>query len=426
MNIISLNQLIQIFKDFAEAHLQLNDFGYGDTSMIGTSRKMDPAYMWITHRTSSTIGVTNKTQIPEMVLTFIIVDKINQQKNYEETNGYESNNEQEILSDTFQIMQDLINFISVYLGKFGVMLTDEPINPEIVQDETTDKVTGWMCDIRLKLIHSNCISPVGNITINVPTQHQVQQEWITCNNLGDCNTFQTYAYTGGTFTGSTLTLNSLNGNSFSVSGFTGGGGTGFTWVGTWTLFGTYVVGDVVEYNGSSYICIQNTNGQAPTDTAYWSLMVQGATYFYGSFYDTTTQTNSGATIANVMRFNTFDFANGVSIVDGSKITIANAGKYNIQFSAQFDKTDSGKDDVEVWLSVNNSDLSDSSTILSLDGNNAKVVASWNFFVNASANDYFELKWHSNDTDLRILSRPSGSNPTRPAIPSIILTVNKIG
>jgi hypothetical protein len=127
-----------------------------------------------------------------------------------------------------------------------------------------------------------------------------------------------------------------------------------------------------------------------------------------------------------MRFNTFDFANGVSIVDGSKITIANAGKYNIQFSAQFDKTDSGKDDVEVWLSVNNSDLSDSSTILSLDGNNAKVVASWNFFVNASANDYFELKWHSNDTDLRILSRPSGSNPTRPAIPSIILTVNKIG
>ena len=169
MNIISLNQLIQIFKDFAIAHYQLNDFGYGSTSMIGTSRQMTPPYLWITHRSPSTIGVTNKTQIPEIVLTFIIVDKINQQTNYEETNGYESNNEQEVLSDTFQITQDLVNFISTQLGVYGIMLSEDSISPEIVEDETTDKVSGWMCDIRLKLIHSNCVTPLGNVVINIPT-----------------------------------------------------------------------------------------------------------------------------------------------------------------------------------------------------------------------------------------------------------------
>jgi len=149
------------------------------------------------------------------------------------------------------------------------------------------------------------------------------------------------------------------------------------------------------------------------------------TKYYGSFYDTTTQGNSGATSANTMTYNTTDFASGVSIVDNKKITIANGGKYNIQFSTQFDKTDSGTDEVEVWLSKNGNNISDSSTVLSLVGNNAKVVAAWNWFVSANADDYYEIKWHSNDTDLRILARSSQSNPDRPAIPSVILTVNKI-
>jgi hypothetical protein len=126
-----------------------------------------------------------------------------------------------------------------------------------------------------------------------------------------------------------------------------------------------------------------------------------------------------------MTYNTTDFASGVSIVDNKKITIANGGKYNIQFSAQLDKTDSGKDEVEIWLSKNGNNVSDSSTVVSLEGNDAKVVAAWNWFVDASSGDYYEIKWHSNDTNMRILARPSQSNPSRPAIPSIILTVNKI-
>jgi len=145
--------------------------------------------------------------------------------------------------------------------------------------------------------------------------------------------------------------------------------------------------------------------------------------YFGSFYDTTDQLNSVQ--VNKMKLNTTDISSGVSIVSNSRVTIANAGVYNIQFSAQFDKTDSGIDAVEVWLSKNGNNIANSNTELTLAGNNAKIVAGWNWFVNAAAGDYFELCWYSADAAVFINAISAGTNPTRPAIPSLILTVNQI-
>ena len=48
-----------------------------------------------------------------------------------------------------------------------------------------------------------------------------------------------------------------------------------TWEGPWNSTRNYVTNEAVEYQGSSYVCIQNTNAyQAPTDTNYWDLMAQ--------------------------------------------------------------------------------------------------------------------------------------------------------
>ena len=132
--------------------------------------------------------------------------------------------------------------------------------------------------------------------------------------------------------------------------------------------------------------------------------------FYGSFYDTTTQTNAGATSANPMLFNSTDYSSGVSAESLGKIRI----------------TDAGDDDVEIWLSVNGTNVPWSASVVSVHGNNGKAVAAWNFFYQFAANDYFQLLWHSVDTDMRILSRTTQISPTRPAIPSVILTVNLVG
>jgi len=157
---VTMNELIKKFDTFSQNHQQLKDFGYGPTSEIGVSRKMDFPYMWITHRGPSTIVVSNKAQIPEMSLTFIIVDQINSQKNYLDENGLDSDNQQEIISDCFQIVQDLINYISSQLGVQGVKLMDESVTVEPTFDDTDDRVTGWVADVPLKLIHFNCSTPI--------------------------------------------------------------------------------------------------------------------------------------------------------------------------------------------------------------------------------------------------------------------------
>jgi hypothetical protein len=145
--------------------------------------------------------------------------------------------------------------------------------------------------------------------------------------------------------------------------------------------------------------------------------------YFGSFYDTTDQLNSVQ--VNKMKLNTTDISNGVSIVSNSRITISNAGVYNIQFSAQFDKTDSGTDAVEVWLCKNGNNIANTNTELTLAGNNAKIVAAWNWFTNAAAGDYYEICWYSADSAVFINAIAAGTSPTRPAIPSVILTVNQI-
>ena len=53
------------------------------------------------------------------------------------------------------------------------------------------------------------------------------------------------------------------------------GEKGMSWQGTWTSSVIYLVDDVVAYNGSSYINIQETSGtENPDNTSYWEIVAQ--------------------------------------------------------------------------------------------------------------------------------------------------------
>jgi hypothetical protein len=152
-----------------------------------------------------------------------------------------------------------------------------------------------------------------------------------------------------------------------------------------------------------------------------------ATGSYGSFYDTTNQTNPVANIPRSMSLNTTDITNGVSVSGSTNpfntyIKTVNAGVYNIQFSAQVEKTDSGTDEIVIWLRKNGINLTDTATTITLQGNNAKNVAAWNWFVNSAANDYYQIIWQSADTNVRLLAEPTDGHP---GIPSVIATVNRV-
>jgi hypothetical protein len=147
---------------------------------------------------------------------------------------------------------------------------------------------------------------------------------------------------------------------------------------------------------------------------------------YGSFYSNATQTNPVANTAMAMTFNNTNSANGVSVVSNSRLTVAKAGVYNIQFSAQFTKTDAGTDYMEVWLSKNGTSVPWTNTRLRLVGSNVYEVASWNFVETLGATEYVQLMWGSADLNAQIVAIPSANTTMGIDVPSVIVTVTPVG
>jgi hypothetical protein len=151
--------------------------------------------------------------------------------------------------------------------------------------------------------------------------------------------------------------------------------------------------------------------------------------YYGSFYDLTDQNVTSGSIA-AMKFASTDFASGVSITnDGgakpTQITIANAGIYNIQFSAQFYRSSGGSTaQVVIWLRKNGSDLPSTSTIVHFANNTVYHVAAWNFFVDANPGDDYQIMWTQDDAVVMSHEAANLILPY-PEVPSVILTVNKV-
>ncbi len=147
--------------------------------------------------------------------------------------------------------------------------------------------------------------------------------------------------------------------------------------------------------------------------------------WYGSFYDTTNQNNQNSGLAYAMKLNTTDSANGVQIVDGTKVKVTNAGVYNIQFSAQLINTTLDATTIDIWLAKNGQAVENSNTTVTIDKKQTRYVAAWNFMISLNAKDYIELMWFSSQANAQIHYVGPQSNPDRPAVPSLILTINQV-
>lgn len=155
----------------------------------------------------------------------------------------------------------------------------------------------------------------------------------------------------------------------------------------------------------------------------------GASGFWGSFWSNQDQSAANTTTAYPITLNNTDPDSiGVSVVSNSQITFANAGVYNIQFSAQADRiSGSGSDNIDIWFRKNGIDIAESNGVVTVAGGAAaaKTIASWNYMLKLSAGDYVELVWRTSDTNLQLIHEDSASSPTRPAIPSVIVTAQQV-
>jgi hypothetical protein len=174
--------------------------------------------------------------------------------------------------------------------------------------------------------------------------------------------------------------------------------------------------------GADGVCTVGDTGPAGPPGA-----VSGFGYS-GAWHDITDQV-FGTSGAKAMRFGVVDYEDGITVVDGSKITFASPGTYDIQFSAQLSYPKGGQDQVvNIWLAKNGESVPNSNTRDIVPGSNeGYIVASWNFFVTVEANDYVQLMWNASDSAVQILHEEDsgGSGLYLPGIPSVILTVNQV-
>lgn len=150
--------------------------------------------------------------------------------------------------------------------------------------------------------------------------------------------------------------------------------------------------------------------------------------YYGAFLDLTDQYASANT-ATPMTFGTTQIADGISVVDGTKITFARSGVYDLQFSAMFTNPESASYEVSVWLDRNGANEAGSNTDLTVPSkhgsSNGHAVAAWNFVVYLAAGDYLRLMWSTPISTVFIEHKAAQTSPARPETPSVILTVNQV-
>ena len=148
---------------------------------------------------------------------------------------------------------------------------------------------------------------------------------------------------------------------------------------------------------------------------------------FGAWSSDSDQTASSTTAAYAITYDVTDISDSVYLVGTSKLTVTHPGVYNLQFSIQFTNTDTQIHDVDVWVAINGSNVSNTNSRFSVPnshgGTNGNLIAALNVFLSMQPGDYVELYWATNNTGVRIEHIAAASSPTRPATPSVIATMS---
>jgi hypothetical protein len=134
-----------------------------------------------------------------------------------------------------------------------------------------------------------------------------------------------------------------------------------------------------------------------------------------------------------MTFNNSDAANtpGVTIVDGSKITFTQPGAYNLQFSAQIQRSQgSGLTTSSIWLQRDFINVPATNTNFTLASNSTLLVVSWNWFVPITCSSpgvcqQAQIMWSTESQYVGLFASGEQTTPVRPTSPSVFLTVAQV-
>ena len=142
------------------------------------------------------------------------------------------------------------------------------------------------------------------------------------------------------------------------------------------------------------------------------------------------QTNASITGENLLTYTTVALGNGITVENNSRIKVPCAGEYLVTFTLQVTNRGNTAAEFEVWAKDTGTNYPLSNTRFDVPVRKSSTI--WShvvpaitgiFTVDDPANDYLEIAWWSDSLDVYLENYAAGTSPTRPAIPSVIMTVN---
>lgn len=139
------------------------------------------------------------------------------------------------------------------------------------------------------------------------------------------------------------------------------------------------------------------------------------------------QANAGATSENILSYNQVILSQGISVEDNTKIRFPYGGQYLVTFTLQVVNKDNTVREFEVWAKNNGTNYPLSNSRIDVPAR--KSVGVWGHSLPAvtgiftvQQDEYLEIAWWGETTDVSLEHFAANTSPTRPAIPSVILTV----
>lgn len=156
----------------------------------------------------------------------------------------------------------------------------------------------------------------------------------------------------------------------------------------------------------------------------------GTLGWWGSFWDTTSQTITSTTTAYVIGLNSADPDNdGVTVVSGNRIVPTTPAVYNISTSVQVTNTDTQAHDATFWFRKNGTDIANSASTITVPSTHGGIAGHTIFYVDLAlrlaSGDYIQLVWSAANTAVKLETIAAGVSPTRPASPSVIVSVVQV-
>ncbi len=181
------------------------------------------------------------------------------------------------------------------------------------------------------------------------------------------------------------------------------------------------------YIGNETITYTGTTPTSFTGCVRGALATTAAAHLSGAAVEGKQIALAPAT-AYALFFNTTDFSNEVSLTGTTRMTVANAGIYNMQFSVQLENGDNAPQDVYLWLKQNGVDIIGSTGKVGMPqrkavNNPSHDIKGWNYFLSMNAGDYVEVWWSTDGIDVTIPNYIATPLPTKPSTASVVATLS---